>query len=294
MRIASAAYPIDFLADWAEYAAKITDWVAKAEADLLVFPEYGAMELAALGGADVARDLEASLLHVAALRPQMDALFAGLAARHACHILAPSGPVIAGGKRLNRATLFGPQGRIGDQDKAIMTRFEREIWHVEAGQGLTFFDTDLGKIGVVICYDSEFPLLSRALAEAGAEILLVPSCTDAMDGYCRVKIGAMARALENQCVVVHSCTVGAAHWCAAVDQNIGAAAIYGPPDRGWPETGVLEQGPLNVAGWVRADVDLAMVAQSRASGAVLPFKHWGEQAGQAKNITFTAPNRPKY
>lgn len=293
MRIAAAAYPIEFHNDWASFAAKVSDWVAKAEADLLVFPEYGAMELASLGGAAVAGDLEASLLHVASLRGPMEALFADLAARHGCHILAPSGPVIAQGKRLNRATLFGPDGPIGAQDKAIMTRFEREDWRVEAGEGLTLFETPLGKIGVTICYDCEFPLLSRALAEAGAEILLVPSCTDALSGYSRVRIGAMARALENQCVVVQATTVGAALWCPAVDENVGAAAIYGPADRGWPETGILAQGDLNVAGWVRAEVDLRLVAQSRVNGAVLPFKHWPEQALHTAKITFAGHIRPK-
>jgi len=298
IRIAAAGYPLDFHADWASYAEKVSRWVGEAQADLLVFPEYGAMELASLGGAEIAGDLEASLQHVAGLRAPMEALFAELAARHACHILAPSGPVIEaplgeGSKRLNRATLFGPEGRIGAQDKAIMTRFEREDWRVDAGAGLTLFETALGKIGVVICYDSEFPLLSRALAEAGAEILLVPSCTDALSGYSRVRVGAMARALENQCVVVQSPTVGQALWCPAVDENVGAAAIYGPADRGWPETGVIAQGDLNAAGWIRAEVDLALVAQSRADGAVLPFQHWAEQAPQATNLTFARPIRPK-
>jgi predicted amidohydrolase len=104
------------------------------------------------------------------------------------------------------------------------------------------FDTALGRIGVLICYDAEFPLLGRALIEAGVEILLVPSCTEALSGYWRVRIGAMARALEGQCVVVHSPTVGPAPWSPAVDMNTGAAAIYGPPDLGFPETGVLAEG----------------------------------------------------
>ncbi|HEY0275531.1 MAG TPA: nitrilase-related carbon-nitrogen hydrolase, partial [Paenirhodobacter sp.] len=152
--IAAAALPLDWHADWAGYAAKIRHWVKTAGADLLVFPEYGAMELASLGGADVARDLTRALEQVAALRPRMEALFDTLARETGCHILAPSGPVIKAGRRLNRATLFGPHGAIGDQDKAMMTRFEREIWSVEAGAGLTLFDTALGRIGVVICYDS--------------------------------------------------------------------------------------------------------------------------------------------
>jgi Predicted amidohydrolase len=295
--IAAAAYPLDWFEDWAGYAVKVSAWVAEAAgqgAQLLVFPEYAAMELASLGGAEVAADLEASLSHVAGLRADMEALFAALTAQHGVYILAPSGPVIEGAKRVNRASLFGPGGLIGHQDKAIMTRFEREIWQVDAGEGLTLFDTALGKIGITICYDSEFPLLARALAEARAEILLVPSCTDTVAGYNRVRIGAMARALENQCVTVQAPTVGDALWCPAVDENRGAAAIFAPPDGLWPESGVVAEGGLDSPGWVLAVVELDRVAQSRDAGTVLPFRHWSEQPEvvQTVKITRENPSRP--
>ena len=280
LTIAAAAYPLDWLADWATYEAKAEAWVREATdlgAELLVFPEYGAMELASLGGTAVAGDLEAALHEVVAHRAQMEALFVHLARAHDVYILAPSGPVVEGGKRVNRASLFGPMGLIGHQDKQIMTRFEREEWSVSSGGDLTLFETALGKIGILICYDSEFPLLARQLCEMGAEILLVPSCTDTIAGYTRVRVGAMARALENQCVVVQAPTVGDAIWCPAIDENRGAAAIYGPADRGWPETGILAQGEMDAPGWVIARADLDLVARSRSDGAVLPFQHWPEQ-----------------
>lgn len=291
--IAAAAYPLDWFESWDAYEAKIGAWVAEAArkgGQLLVFPEYGAMELASLGGAEVAADLEAALAHVAGLRGRMETLFARMAAQYEVHILAPSGPVIEGGRRLNRASLFGPDGLIGHQDKAIMTRFEREIWHVDAGQGLTLFDTSLGRIGVAICYDSEFPLLARALAEAGAEILLVPSCTDTVAGYNRVRIGAMARALENQCVAVQAPTVGDALWCPAVDESRGAAALFAPPDGQWPESGVIAQGEADSPGWVIATVDLGRVETSRREGAVLPFEHWSEQPDATRSVRIAREN----
>ena len=92
------------------------------------------------------------------------------------------------------------------------------------------FDTTLGRIGVAICYDSEFPLLVRAMAEAGAEVVLVPSCTERISGYHRVRTGARARALENQIATVVSPTVGDALWSPAVDHNVGAAGIYVPSE----------------------------------------------------------------
>ncbi|MCL1627142.1 carbon-nitrogen hydrolase family protein [Roseibaca sp. V10] len=282
MKLAAAAYPLDFLTDWDAYAAKLTNWVATGAAtgaDLLVFPEYGSMELASLGGAAVAADLEAALTEVMRHAPRVTDLHCALAAQHRVHILGASAPAQAGASRpVNRATLYGPEGVIGHQDKQIMTRFEREDWDIAPGQdGLRVFDTPLGRIGILICYDAEFPLLGRALAEAGAEILLAPSCTEGVAGYTRVKIGAMARALENQCIVVQAPTVGAAEWCPAVDANTGAAAIYGPPDTGLPDNGIIAETALNAPGWAVAEIDLSAIHKVRRNGAVLNYAHWPEQ-----------------
>lgn len=288
-RIAAAAFSLDWHADWASYVDKMTRWVeAASDCDLLVFPEYGLMELASLGGRAIAGDLEASLHEVARHAAACDALFSSLAARFGVHILAPSGPAFPTpedvsvppvARPVNRAVLYGPTGRVGHQDKRVMTRFERETWDVVGGDSLRVFDTAVGRLGVIICYDAEFPLLARALAEAGAEILLAPSCTDAIAGYRRVRIGAMARALENQCVVVQAPTVGSVAWSPAVDENVGAAAIYCPPDGLWPDTGLLNEGPLNTPGWTKATVDRAKIQESRSRGAVLPFRDWGESVG---------------
>jgi predicted amidohydrolase len=290
MKIATAAYPLDFLGSWDEWEAKVTRWVAEAarqQANVLVFPEYGAMELASLAGREEAADLERSLLAVSQRMPRASEILAGLARAHGVYILGPSGPVFDGAqdRPVNRATFFTPSGRFAHQDKQIMTRFEREEWRVVSGGPLTVFETPLGSFGVLICYDSEFPLLARSLAEAGAEVLLVPSCTETLAGYTRVRVGAMARALENQCVTVHAPTVGHAPWCPAVDENTGAAAVYGPPDRGFPMTGVLAQGELNVPGWVYAEVSLQAIREVRAEGRVLNFAHWTEQAPRFAHVT---------
>lgn len=277
IRIAAAAYPFDWFDDFDAYRAKISAWVAEAaDCDLLVFPEYGAMELASLGGAAIAGDLEASLYEVARHEAARDALHEELAAQHGLHILAASGPFFEGPRPVNRAVLFGPDGRIGHQDKQVMTRFEREDWDVVGAPGLRVFDTPVGRLGVLICYDSEFPLLGRVLAEAGVEVILTPSCTDTVAGFNRVRIGAMARALECQCVVVQAPTVGEVSWSPAIDENRGRAAIYAPADGFWPESGVLAEGAMDLPGWVKAAVDLDLVAQSRRHGRVLPFAHWPE------------------
>lgn len=296
MKVAAAAYPLDFLSGWEACEAKLTAWVNEAAdlgAGLLVFPEYGAMELATLAGRAAAADLEASLGAVSDRVARADAILAGLARARGVHILAPSAPVFAdeGGRPVNRARLIGPEGVLGAQDKQIMTRFERETWHVVPGGPLRVFDLGGLRVGVLICYDAEFPLLGRALVEAGADAILVPSCTDTLAGYWRVRVGAMARALEGQCVVVHAPLVGAAPWSPAVDENIGAAAIYGPPDLGFPPTGVVAEGGLNRPGWVVADIDPAAVARVRREGAVLNHSHWTEQAGRLSATPPDAPTR---
>ena len=284
MRIATAAYPMDFLESFEAYEAKLRHWVSEAAgagAQLLVFPEYGAMELATLAGRDVALDLEESLRAVSDRMPEADAVHAALAQEFGVYVLAASAPVFDAGfgnRPVNRARFFAPGGAMGVQDKQIMTRFERETWGVVGGGPLTVFDTALGKIAVLICYDSEFPLLARAVAEA--DLLLVPSCTEALTGYSRVRIGAMARALENQCVAVMSSTVGPCDWSEAVDENTGMGGVFGPPDTGFPATGVIAEGAMNTPGWTYADIDLAKIAHVRADGVVLNRAHWADQHGR--------------
>ncbi len=284
MKIAAATYPADFLDNWQAYENKITHWVSKAAgegADLLVFPEYGAMELSTLAGREVALDLEASLHAVSERVPAADALHAALAQRFGVHILAASAPVFdpqIGARPVNRARFFAPSGAMGVQDKQIMTRFEREVWGVVAGGPLRVFDTALGRVGVLICYDSEFPLLGRALAEV--DLLLVPSVTEALSGHSRVRIGTAARALEAQCVAVMSSLVGEADWSEAIDTSTGRGAIFGPPDVGFPPTGILAEGVLNQPGWTYAEFDPEAVAQVRRDGVVLNRRHWEDQMGR--------------
>lgn len=284
MKIATAAYPLDEFDSWDAYAEKIEAWVAEAAgqgADLLVFPEYAAMELAPLAGRAVSAELEPSLRAVSERMPEADALHATLAGQYGVHILGGSAPVYddaLGSRPVNRAAFFAPGGAKGVVDKQIMTRWEREPMECVGGGRLKVFDTALGRIGVLICYDSEFPLLGRAMQDV--DVLLVPSCTETLAGYWRVRIGAMARALEQQCVSAMSSLVGEAAWSEVCDVTTGAGGIFGPPDHGFPPTGVLAEGVLDVPGWTFAEVDLEKIAQVRADGGVLNRTHWAEQAGR--------------
>ena len=285
LKVASAQYPIDQPATLDAWRDKIARWVsdgAETGAEVLVFPEYAAIEQAAALGEKVYGNLDATLQAVAELEGERVALHQELAAKHRVHILVGSGPVRKGdGRYVNAAQLVTPKGSVGVQEKLIMTPFETD-WGISAGTQARVFDTVLGLIGINICYDSEFPLLARAMAEAGAELLLVPSCTERVSGYHRVRTGSRARALENQIAAVVSPTVGDALWSPAVDRNIGAAGIYVPSEQTVSDTGILAQGTLNASEWVTADVDLARLRHLRSSGEMRNYIDWPNQPGAVK------------
>lgn len=283
LRIAAAQFPVLDLHDWVELSQTLTRWVSAAAqqgAKLLVFPEYAAMSLASLRPNTIKGQLQQELQAIQGHHADWLALHARLAREHGVHLLAGSFPLrISETSTRNRAHLFAPNGKSGWQDKWTMTRFENELWGIEAGNTLKVFDTTLGRLAINICYDVEFPLLARAQVEAGAQIILAPSCTDTTAGYWRVRVGAQARALENQCVVVQAPLVGEAPWSACVDVNVGMAGIYTPPDRGLPDDGVLAKGEWNVPQWVYADIDPATLAAVRADGQVFNHRDWRRQPG---------------
>ncbi|MGH8516749.1 MAG: carbon-nitrogen hydrolase family protein [Panacagrimonas sp.] len=280
VKVATAQYPVSEPTSWEAFEAGLSRWVAEGAAgatQLLVFPEYAAMVLAALFDTAVRTDLSGQLRAMQELRENYLDLHRRLARLHGVHILAGSFPWhLDDGRFVNRAWLLAPDGSSAFQDKQVMTRFEREQWGISRGGPLRVFDTALGCLGVAICYDAEFPQLVRAQVEAGAELLLVPSCTDAHAGYQRVLVAARARALESQCPVVLSPLVGEARWSPAIDVNIGIAGIYGPPDRGFPDDGVIAQGRDGAPRWVRATLERAATAEARTHGQVLNVRHWPE------------------
>lgn len=282
VHIATAAYPLDALPTLGAVEDKIARWVAEAasdDAELLVFPEYGAMELAAPAGEAAVASLDASLQAVSEAFPRIDAVHADLAERYKVHILGASGPRAgADGRYRNTARFFAPSGKSGMQDKLVRTPFEHD-WGIVPGETTQVFETTIGRIGVAICYDSEFPLLVRAMVEAGAQILLVPACTEFMSGYHRVRTAAMARALEGSCASVVSPTVGDSTWSPAVDYNNGAAGVYVPAERGLSDTGILAEGALNAPGWVHATVDLAALARLADTGEMRNRADWRLQPG---------------
>ncbi len=284
LRVAACQYAIEphrSFEAYAEHLRGLCGEAAEAGAQLLLLPEYAGLVLSALLAPAARGDLLASIHGIQPLLPRWLSLCQSLAAEFEVLLQPGSVPVrAADGRYHNRAWLFDAKGCLGYQDKLIMTRFEREHWCIAGGEGLRLFDTPHGRLGILICYDSEFPLLGRRLAEAGADLLLVPSCTDSEAGYHRVRIGCQARALENQCAVLQAPTVGLAPWSPALDENYGRAGLFVPPDHGLPADGVLALSPAlcpEQSQWLIADLDLDAVRRVRREGQVFTRRDWPEQ-----------------
>ncbi len=278
--IAAAQYPLTEISSFDAYSQKIEKWVVEAasrDAQLLVFPEYAAMELSAIGGCGL--DLKDSIAAVSEYRSDILALHQRLAREHGVVIVNGSAPVREGDEVFNCVDVFASNGKSAISRKIMPTPWEREQWGISGGREPLLFDLGIAKIGLLICYDIEFPLLARALAEAGADVILAPSNTETTWGYWRVRHGAQARALENQVYTVQSPCVGPAPFCAAVENNVGMAGIFGPPDKGLPFDGVIALGEMNQPQWLIGTVDLDLTAAMREQGSVRTYQHWPEQPG---------------
>jgi predicted amidohydrolase len=228
------------------------------------------MEIAAGTAPDLGRELAQAV----AAAPEAVAAARDIARRHKVWLLPGTLPFRDGRHLRNRAPLIAPDGRLAYQDKHVMTRFEAEEWGVTPGDPPSVFETPWGRIGIAICFDAEFPALVRAQVAAGAWLILVPTCTDTIAGFNRVRIAAAARAMENQCFVAMAPTVGEAPWCGTLDANRGYAAAFGPVDRGFPEDGVIARGALDADEMVFADLDPARLDAVRHDGAVRNHLSW--------------------
>jgi predicted amidohydrolase len=242
-----------------------------------VLPEYLALELAATFAPSVRSDLQASLAALQPLHAAWCELFGNLSERLRLHIVAGSFLAEHGdGRYRNRAYWFSPNGTTGFQDKLQLTGFEKKTGVIDPGDALKVFAAGGGRAAIAVCYDVEFPLPVRAQVEAGARLLVVPSCTDTVAGATRVRVGCLARALENRCFVAQAVTAGLADWSPALDTNTGEATIYAPMDCRLPDDGVLAQ-TVGDQLWALADLDVAALDASRALAQVANDRDWAGQ-----------------
>jgi len=280
MKVAVAKYAIGMPVDFDAFVARQREVLAQAAnagAQMAVLPEYLSLELAATFEDAVRGDLHASLAATQAYRDAWLAFYGDLA-RELSMFLQPGSFLtdVGNGRYRNRAWWFAPDGRKGFQDKLQLTAFEKETGVVDSGDALHVVDANGIRTGISVCYDSEFPLPVRAQYEAGARLLLVPSCTDTDAGARRVEVGCLARALENRIFVAQSVTAGVADWSPALDVNTGEATIYAPMDRGLPDDGILARTRGDET-WAMADLDFALLEATRANAQVANDRDWSGQ-----------------
>lgn len=282
MKIAAAAYPVQALPDRDALAAKLARWIADAgDADLLVFPEYAGLEAGLVGvQAPLSEAEECARCTQAA--PGYWRLLAALARQSGKTILAGSLPVQTPQGWRNRAAWICPDGTAAFLDKVQLTPWERRATPLEAGAGTGPLQMPDGtRVGVLICYDGEFPLQARTLREAGADLLLMPSATEAMSGHTRVRLAARTRALEGAQQVVLSQLVGTCPVSAFADVSTGRAGHYGPPDAGWSDSGILTETALDTQGW-----STHILHQPTTPPEVSIATHWTERDFRAEPPQF--------
>ena len=163
-------------------------------------------------------------------------------------------------------------GTMESQAKIHITPDEKAYWGLHGGDTLSVFETDIGKVGVLICYDVEFPELSRVLAEQGMKILFVPFWTDTRNAYLRVRRCAQARAIENECYVVITGSVGNLPRVENMDIQYSQAAMFSPSDFSFPHDAIIAEATPNTEMTLVSDLDMDLLKELRYQGSVQNFR----------------------
>jgi predicted amidohydrolase/ribosomal protein S18 acetylase RimI-like enzyme len=271
VRIAAMQYLLRPISRFEDFATQVEFFVRSAReyrSQFVLFPEYFTTQLLSYlrepSGAKAVRWL-------AQLAPDYETLFRRLATESGLYIIAGTHPVVQEGRLFNAAHLFTPNGRVFRQKKVHLTETEKASYQMSRGHGFYVYHTDFGNIAILVCYDVEFPEAARVLAENGAQILFVPSCTDERQGFCRVRYCAQARASENQIYVAMASTVGNLPDVPSMATHYGQAAIMTPSDYFFARDGIAAEGNVNQEQMVIADLDLNLLEERRINGTVLPL-----------------------
>jgi len=272
VRVACVQYQVRRVASFEEFADQAEYFVETAadyRADFVVFPELFSVQLLSQEGLKKLPSLEGIRQLAELERPFME-LMSRLAREYGLHVIAGSHPIARKGVIYNVAPMFYPDGGHVLQPKLHITPAERRYWGITGGNELRVFATAKAKVGILICYDAEFPEAARYLADQGAEIIFVPYCTDNREGHLRVRYCSQARAIENQVYVATAGIIGNLPSVAAMDIHYGQAAVYTPSDFPFARDGVQAQADSNVEMLLVTDLDINDLYRSRASGSVTP------------------------
>ncbi|WP_372792657.1 GNAT family N-acetyltransferase [Lutibacter sp.] len=257
---------LDELMHQVEY---FVDAVSGYRSDFALFPEFFNAPLMAkdnhLSEAEAIRKL-------AEHTEEIVKKFSELSISYNINIISGSMPEMVDGNLYNVGYLCRRDGTVDRYEKLHVTPDEVKIWGLQKGRELKCFDTDCGKIGILICYDSEFPELSRILAEEGMDILFVPFLTDTQNGFSRVRNCSQARAIENECYVAIAGSVGNLPKVHNMDIQYAQSMVFTPCDFAFPANGIKAEATPNTEMILIADVDIDLLRQLNQFGAVRNLK----------------------
>ncbi len=271
-RVCSAQYLMRRISSWEEMQQSVEFFVSTANTyhcHFLVMPELFTAQMFSTMPPEW--DSRKAVMELAGMTERYLDMFKDLATNYNLHIIGGSHPVLREGKLYNVAHLFTPSGNVYTQDKLHITPGEREDWGIHPGEGLSVFQTSLGRIAIQVCYDIEFPETSRLLAMAGAEVIFVPFSTDEKRAYFRVRSTAQARCIENSIYTVISANVGNLHGVKTYLLNYGQSAVFAPSDFAFPVPSLSGEADPGVETVVIADLDFASLSQIREFGSVRPL-----------------------
>ena len=287
VRLCLVQYRMRRIESFEEFGKQCTTFVDLAsdyKSDFLVFPELFTTQLLCLVNAPAPAE---SARKLADYTPQYLDLFIELAVTYNINIVGGTLFALEEGNLYNVAYLFRRDGTIGKQYKIHVTPNERRWWGVRPGRRLEVFDTDCGKISILICYDIEFPELSRVAAHKGAHILIVPFNTDERYSYLRVRHCAQARAIENQCYVAIAGCAGLLPFVENADIHYSQCGIFTPSDFPFARDAVASESTPNIETIVVHDVDLELLRRNRRSGTVRP---WTDRMREIYSVRYLDPD----
>lgn len=211
--------------------------------------------------------------------------FSELSISYNINIISGSMPKMKDGKLYNVGYLCKRDGSIEQYEKLHVTPDEAKVWGMQGGNKLQAFDTDCGKIGVLICYDSEFPELSRLLADEGMDILFIPFLTDTQNGYSRVRHCAQARAIENECYVAIAGSVGNLPNVHNMDIQFAQSMVFTPCDFAFPTNGIKAEATQNTEMILIADVDIDLLRELNQFGSVRNLRDRRKDIFELKKVS---------
>ncbi len=270
VRLATVQLQARAVADFDEFIRNVEYFVDVASdyrANFVVFPELFTLSL--LSFEKTALSPMEAIDRLTEHREPLVAELSRMALRYNINIIGGSHPTRTDdGDIQNVAYVCLRDGSVHAQEKIHPTPNEAYWWKIKGGDSVDVIQTDVGPIGVLICYDSEFPELSRKLVDEGARILFVPFCTDSRQGYMRVRYCAQARAIENQCFVVMAGNVGNLPGVDNMDIQYAQSCILTPCDFPFARDGIAAEASENIETLTIADVNLADLTWARAEGTV--------------------------